>query len=129
MADLGGEPLDRRGDQRQGHKELRVAVARDHLGGDRLGLEAEFLRNMGLDPWIYIGEGPDRTGDRASPSFLSGGEEPHPIAGELRVVSCELEAEGGRLRMDAVAAPDRRRVFVLDSAPLEYRQQSVEIGK
>ncbi len=38
MADLGRQPLDAGGDQGQGHEELGVAVARDHLGRDRLGL-------------------------------------------------------------------------------------------
>ncbi len=44
-------------------------------------------------------------------------------------MSGELEAKRRRLGMDAVAAPDGRRVFVLEGAPLQHREQSVEIGQ
>src|SRR3712207_8095190 len=39
----------------------------------------------------------------------------------------ELQPEGRRLGVDAVAAPDGRRIFVLDSAPLQRIEQPVEI--
>ncbi len=42
-----------------------VAVARDDLGRDRLGHEAELLRDMLLDGGIDIGEGADRAGNGA----------------------------------------------------------------
>ena len=129
VADLGRQTLDRGADQRQGHEELRVTVARDHLGRDRLGLEAELLGDMGLDRRIDIGEGPDGTRDLAGRHLLARGDEAGPVAGKLGVVSGELEAEGRRLGMDAVAAPDRRRVFVLERAPLQRREQRVEIGE
>ena len=42
-------------------------------------------------------------------------------------MSGELEAERRRLCVDAVAAPDGRREFVLERAPLQHREQRVEI--
>ncbi len=65
VADLGGEPLDRGGDDAQRRKEHRVAVARDHLRRDRLDGEAQLLGDMGLDARVDIGEGADGAGDRA----------------------------------------------------------------
>ena len=39
VADLGGEPLERRGGERERGEQLGVAVARDDLGRERIGLE------------------------------------------------------------------------------------------
>ncbi len=47
---------------------------------------------------------------------------------ELGVEPAQLEAEGGRLGMDAVAAADGGRHLVLEGAPLERREQHVDIG-
>jgi len=38
VADLDGEPLDRGSNESQSHEKLGMAVTRDHLGRDRLGL-------------------------------------------------------------------------------------------
>ena len=46
---------------------------------------------------------------------------------ELGVVAGELEAEGGRLGMDAVAAADGRCELVLKRAALERGKETVEI--
>ena len=130
MADLGGEPLDRRGDQRQRHEELGVTVARDHLGRDRLGLEAELLGDMGLDrAGRYWRRCRPRPRSRRSRSRLARGDEPLAVARELGIMPGELQAEGRRLGVDAVAAPDGQRIFVLERAPLQRREQRVEIGE
>ena len=52
-----------------------------------------------------------------------------PLLGalELGIGLGELEAEGGRLGMDAVAAADGRRELVLEGAALERGEQRVEI--
>ena len=51
------------------------------------------------------------------------------LRGEVGVDAGQLEAEGRRLGVDAVAAADGRRVLVLVRAALERGQQSVEIGQ
>ena len=50
MADLGRQPLDRRRDDAERGKESRVAVARDHLGRDRLRLQVQFRRHISSRP-------------------------------------------------------------------------------
>ena len=106
-----------------------MAVARDDLRRDRLGFEAELLRNIFLDPRINISEGPDGAGDRAGRDFFARRDEPGAGSGELGVMPGELQSKGGRLGVDAVAAPHRRRQFVLEGAPLQHREQCLEIGE
>ena len=48
------------GDHRQRGEEHRVAIARDHLGGDRLRRQPELRRDILLHPRIDMGEGADR---------------------------------------------------------------------
>ena len=84
MADLGREPLDRRGDQRQRHEELGVAVARDHLGRDRLGREAELLGDIRLDRRVDVGEGADRARNRAGRDLAARRDEARRGRGRIR---------------------------------------------
>ena len=62
-----------------------------------------------------MGEGADRAGDGAGGDLLAGAHQPLAGAGELGIGDSELEPEGGRLGMDAVAAADRQRVLVLEA--------------
>ncbi len=48
---------------------------------------------------------------------------------ELGIGEGKLEAEGGRLRMDAVRAADGGRVLIFERALLQRREQPVEIGE
>src|SRR6185437_13519142 len=65
VADLGGEPLDRAGDDGERGEVEGVAIARDDLRRDRLGREAELRCDMLLDRGRDIGEGADRARDGA----------------------------------------------------------------
>ena len=56
-------------------------------------------------------------------------DQPRAAAVELGIGLGELEPEGHRLGVDAVAAADRRRELVLEGAPLQHREQRVEIGE
>ena len=49
VPDLGREPVERGGADRERAEQLRVAIARDHLGRDRIGLEPEPLAGDALD--------------------------------------------------------------------------------
>ncbi len=71
MADFDREALDRRGDDAERRKEHRVAVARDDLRRDRLGLEAHLLGDMLFDARIDLREGADGAGDGAGRDFLA----------------------------------------------------------
>ena len=102
MADLDGQPLDRGGDDAERGEEHGVPVARDHLGGDRLRREAHGAGDVLLDPGVDVGEGPDRARDGAGGDLGAGGHEAGAGALELDMRVGELDAEGGRLGVDAV---------------------------
>ncbi len=59
VADLGGEVLDRGGDDGEGREEGGMPVARNDLGGDRLDRQPELGGDVFLDPRIDVGEGAD----------------------------------------------------------------------
>ena len=63
VADLGREPVERRGDERERGEELGVPVARDDLRRDRLRLEAEPLAGDPLELRIGDRVRPDRAGE------------------------------------------------------------------
>ena len=59
VADFGGQPLDRAGDDGQGREKHRMAVARDDLRRDRLHRQTELCRHMFLNARVNVGEGTD----------------------------------------------------------------------
>ena len=128
VADLGGETLDRRGDDGERREIHGMTVARDDLGRDRLGAQSQRPGHVLLDPRIDIGEGPHRSGERRGGDLLTGRMEPPAGAGEFRVGVGELDAKRGRFGMDAVAAADGDRVAVLEGTPVQGRQQRIDIG-
>ena len=75
-----------------------------------------------------MGKGADRAGDGAGRDLFACREEPGAGANELGIGVSELEPEGGRLGMDAVAAADGQRVLMLDRAGLQRRKQPIDIG-
>ncbi len=76
---------------------------------------------MLLHPRVDVGEGPDRARNGAGRDLFARGFEALQVARELGMGLRELEAEGHRLGMDAVAAADGRGQLVLERPPLEHR--------
>src|SRR5690606_18938402 len=76
---------------------------------------------------VDAGEGADRAGDGAGGDLRPSCGKPGPVAREFGIVAGELEAEGGGLGMDAVAAPDAEGELVLLGAAAERGQQPVEV--
>ena len=93
------------------------------------GVRPSACGDVGFDARIDVGEGADGTRDRAGRDLRAGVLHPLPGARELGVGLCQLQAEGDRLGMDAVAAADGRCHLVLEGARLERRQQPVEVGE
>ena len=129
MADLDGDVLDRGGDDAEGGKEHRVAVARDHLRADRLGAQAKHLADVLFDGGINIGEGADRARDRAGGDLFAGGQKAGLVAVHLGVEAGEGQAHGRRLGVDAVAAADADGILVLEGALLERGEDLVHVGQ
>ena len=91
--------------------------------------QAELVRDMLLDARIDVGEGADGAGDGAGGDLGARGDEALAAARELGIGLRQLEAEGGRLGVDAVAAADRDGVLVLEGAALQRGQQRVDVGE
>ena len=129
VADLGRQPLDRGGDHAERGEIHGVAVARDDLGRDRLGRQAQLRRRHSASTrGSTLAKVPTAPEMRAGRDLLARRDQPLAGAGELGIGVGELEAEGGRLGMDAVAAADGRRQLVLEGAALERGEQRVDVG-
>src|SRR5690606_2305963 len=68
-----------------------------------------------------------RAGDGAGGDFLARMDETRAATLELGIGLRELEAEGRRLGMDAVAAADGRRVFIFKGALLQRGENGVDV--
>ena len=116
MPDFRRQPLDRGGDHAERREEHGVAVARNDLRRHRLRLQAELRRDMLFHIGVDVGEGADGAGDGAGRDVLARPHQPLAGAGELGIGQRQLDAEGRRLGVDAVAAADGDRVLVLEGA-------------
>ena len=113
MADLRREAVERRRRECERRQQLGVTVAGDHLRGERVWLEPEPLASDALDVRLHLRIGPDRAGELADAVRLErpGDSVPGPV--ELERPTGELPAEGGRLGVNAVRAPDADGVAML----------------
>ena len=113
VADLGREPVERRGDERERGEELRVPVALDDLRRDRLRLEPEPLAGDPLELRVGRRVRADRAGELPDAHRRRAPAQALAAAVELERPAGELEPEGGRLRVDAVRPADAERLPVL----------------
>ena len=70
---------------------------------------------------------PTGAGDGAGGDLEAGHRQPLAGADELGVVAGQLQAEGGGLGVDGVAAADRRRQLVLERPALQRRQHQLHV--
>ncbi len=129
MANLGREAFDRAGDDAQGREEHRVTIARDDLRRDGFGGETEFRRDVRLDARIDIGKGADRARDCAGRDIVARGEQACLVAGEFGMRLRQLESEGDGFGVDAVAAADRRGIFMFLGAAFDRGEQRIDIAE
>src|SRR3954447_6350760 len=116
MPDLGREPLERRGAERERREHLGVPVACDHLRRQWIGLEAELLAGDPFDFGLDLRIRADRARQLPDAVRLERGSQPRPCAVELERPPCELPAESDRLRVDPVRPADADRVPLLFGA-------------
>ncbi len=113
VADLEREPVERRPDDRERRKKLRVAIALKDLRGRRSRLEPEGLARATLH---LRGRGrvrPHRPRELPDSHSRERVVEPVSIALELEHPAEQLEPERRRLRVNAVRTAYRHRVPVL----------------
>ena len=113
MADLGGEAVERRGGERERREQFGVSIAGDHLRRDRIRLQSQSLASDAFDLGIDLGVRADRSGQLPDTIRLERVRDAAPCAVQLECPACELPAEGGGLRMNAVRAADTDGVTVL----------------
>ena len=113
VAHLGREALQAAAGDRDPRGQDRVAIARDDLGGDVLAPQPEPLHHPRLDRGRHRGVGADRAGELAEGELVEGVGEASEVAVGLEGEAGEAQAEGGRLGVDAVGAPDAERVALL----------------
>jgi hypothetical protein len=113
VPDLGGEALERGGRKGERREQLRMAISRDHLSRDGLGLESQTFAGDALDLGIDLCVGPDRSGQLPDAIRLERPRDACARAIELERPAGKLPAERCRLRMNAVRAADADGVAVL----------------
>ena len=100
-------------------QQLRVPIALNHLRRNRRRHRGRAAGRLGFDRRIEMREGADGAGDLADAHRLAGAAHAFDVAPQLRVPQRQLEAERHRLGVDAVRAPDHRRLLVLVGARLD----------
>ena len=127
VTDFGCDVFDATADNAQRRKECGMAVTRDHLGRNWLGLEAQLGADMLFDPRINIGKCPDRTGNCACGDFIAGNAQTAKVAIHFRVESGKCQTHRSGLGVNAVRPPYAHSVLVLDGTALEGRKQNLHI--
>ena len=120
VAELDGELLEARGDQRERREQRGVAIALHDLGGHRLEADAEPRADRRLHVRREVREGADGAGDLSDRGLGERAREPRLLAPHLLVEHEQLEPEGGRLGVHAVGAADAGRVPELERAAPQH---------
>ena len=105
-----------------------VAVARDDLRRDRLDGKPHALATCASTRGSICAKVPTAPEMAQVATSFARREQPLARARELGIGDGELDAERGRLGMDAVRAADGRRLLVLEGALLQRREQPVDVG-
>ena len=120
VADFGGDLVERRSDHGERGEIVRVAIALDHLRGDRRGFQSQARADLLFEFGREVGEDADRAGELSDAHVFGGGHEARDVALRFGIPVGELESEGDGLGVDAVRASDHGRVFELPGAALEH---------
>ena len=102
--------------ERERRHHLGVAVALQDLRGDRRRQQPQLRADRLLDLRRQVREGAHRARELAEGDRGPGAVEPRELALQLGVPERQLQAERHRLGVDAVRAPDHRRVLVAEGA-------------
>ena len=128
VAELNRPTFDARADEGQRGLKFGMDVALDDLGGNRRGSQAELLAHGGLDFRRQVGAGADGAGELADGGDFARAFEAFERAAKFVVHERELEAEGGRFAMDAVAAADAGHELGFPRPPRDDFAQRLYVG-
>jgi hypothetical protein len=117
VAELGREALQSGAGQRDRLEQLRMSVARHHLGRDRLAFEPETVEHAALEIRGARGICADRARNRPNERLGERSLEPSRVALGLERERRELYPERRRLGVNPMRAPDAQRVDVLTRSP------------
>ena len=112
VTELGGPAVDRTGGQGEHGDELGMAVALHDLGGKGGGFESEPDADLILDARIQMGPRPDRTAQFPHRDPLTHFDEALADTAKFIIHESQLEPEGDRFGMDAMAASHHGGQFV-----------------
>ena len=129
MAELDGELLDHRADQRHRVHEAGVAIALHDLGRSRLEADAEPRAHGLLHGGIEVREGADGARDLADRGLVDRAREPLAVAAQRLVQHQQLQAEGRRLGVDAVRAADAGRVRCSRARAAQRGERAIAAGE
>ena len=128
VADLGREPLERRAEHASVVQQRGVAVARDDLRRGRLDAEPELRATCSStrgSTLAYVPTAPESLPTRDAVER----RRRRSRRAAARRPAEQLQAERGRLGVDAVRAADHRRVAVLDRARLDSGERRSSAGR
>ncbi len=112
VADLRRQALEPRARERDGLQQLSVAIARDDLGRDGLGLQVEASQDPALEVRVRRRVRPDGAADGTEGDLVERAPQPVAVARRLHREAGEFDPERRRLGMHAVGAADAQRVHV-----------------
>ncbi len=124
MADLDGDLVERAADNGQRRNVRCVPVALDHLRRHRRRLQTQPRADALFVFWLKMAECSDGARELAYAHVFGRGVKAGQIPLHLGVPVEQLQAKGCGLGMNAMRAPDRRRVLELEGAALEHGQKA-----
>ena len=108
-------------------KILRVAIALDHLRSDRGRGQAKFLADFLLDLRAEMSTGSHRAGNFSNRHLLRCALEARKVSAIFRVPISHFKTKGDGLGVNAMRAPNLRRVFEFPRAALENLAKSFQV--
>lgn len=111
-ADLGGELVQRSGDQRQRSHIFGMAVTLQGLRGDRCRAGAQLAADELFHERVDVGISADRAGDFTELHAVRSMAEALQVAFHFLIPQRHLESKGRRLSVNAMCASHHRRILV-----------------
>src|SRR5260221_13237243 len=114
MADFGCDLVECRGDRGQRCHEVSMAVALNHLRGDRGGFQSQTGADLLFEFRREMGKRSDGARELANAQIFRGGTKARDVTLSLRIPVGDLESKSDGFGVDAVGTPDHRRIFELE---------------